>query len=282
MNEKPNVEEILEFTIKDALPHIFHRVFVYVTPKTSLKSAALFLVPLRKLFASGILVLNEGNLVGQIGPKQILQKFLEMDYPECFNLQVQDAMEKPIKSITINSPIKEVLKIFRDRKHAFIPIMKNDSVIATISIRDFLPLVTKLEIQLPIRTIASKLIFVSKGIDIKSALTIMLENDIRKLIIKNENNLEVIDVRSIIHFICSSEDVKTGLLKAPIENLIKSNIIEFQQDKPLSETAKIIKEKDLPCAIIEKEAIVTPRDLVMKTLGPYIAKTDFNALSLPE
>ena len=56
--EHLDAEKILDLTIQDAFPHIFNKGTVYVAPDTPIRNIALFLIPLRELYTSGIVVME--------------------------------------------------------------------------------------------------------------------------------------------------------------------------------------------------------------------------------
>ena len=232
------IDELNWMPIKEAIPHIFQRGLVFVTPDTPLWNTTLLLVPLHQLFARGIVVLEENKPIGRIGPKQILKKFLEQDYPKCMEAKTSNVMIEIGKLIDERSPINDVLKVFKQSNFAFVPVEKNEHVVATVSTRDFLPLVSKMEIDFPVSALASKLIFVSEEISIRSALTIMFEKNIRKIAIEESKEFHVIDQRSILDFLVNWAKAKSDLLSTSIKVLKKSAMLEINSDVGISYVAK--------------------------------------------
>lgn len=272
-------QKLLEISIKKAMPHIFNRGLFYVAPSAPLRDVALFMIPLRELFASGIVVVSESKPIGRIGPKHVLQKFLELGYPKCLEIEARDIMVETGDQISESSPIRDVLKIFKATKFGFCPITNDGTLVATISTRDFLPIIAKMDIDMPVQNISSNLIFVSKGISIKSALGIMFEKNIRKMAIKDEKTIMIVDDRSLLNFLCYLEKDMPDVLSTSIDTLPKSHLADISLDTPLSKTATILMERNLPCSV-QGNKIITPSDLVMKVLGPHLISTDINEASL--
>lgn len=275
-SEKLPAEKILGLSISDAVPHIFSKGTVFVAPSTALREIALFLIPLRELFVSGIVVMKENKPVGRIGPKHILEKVIEVGYQECLKLCAQDLMVGlPKIQILANFEIREVLEFFKDTKFGFCPIIRNDILAATVSTRDFLPLVSKMKLEQPVSTISSELIYTSSQISIENALRIILKKNIRKIAVKEKNTTKIVDDRSLLGYLFLWEFGKPNLVDTEIGVLPKSNVSELPSNTHISKVADELLIKDLPCHVYD-DKIVTPWDLVMKTLGTFIVKTDVN------
>lgn len=272
-------EEIIDLPISKAVPHIFNRELVYVAPSTPIRNTALFLIPIRQLFMSGIVVMNEGKPIGKIGPKHILHQVLEVGYPQCMNVDAQNVMVSIEREIKTNFCIGAVLEIFQKSKFGFHPIMRNDVLVATISTRDFLPIIVKMNIDEPVQTIASNLIYISSKISIENTLQIMFKKNLRKIAIKDAGTVKIVDDQSLLGYLFSWEKGKPNALDTEIGVLPKSNVAELEPDTTISIAAKTLLKNNLPCSIND-DKIVTPWDLVMKVFGAYVKRTDMNETAL--
>ncbi|MDP3780997.1 MAG: CBS domain-containing protein, partial [Nitrosopumilaceae archaeon] len=191
--EHLDAEDILDLTTQDAFPHIFNRGTVYVAPDTPIRNIALFLIPLRELYTSGIVVMENNNPIGRISPTHILKKVVENGYPQCLAATARDVMVSIVREVRATFTLRAVLEIFRDTKFGFSPVMKNELLAGTISTRDFLPFIVKMGVERPANTIASDLIYINHKISIENTLRIMFEEDIRKIAIKEKGQVTIVD-----------------------------------------------------------------------------------------
>ena len=273
--EHLDAEEVLDLTIQDALPHIFNKGTVYVAPDTPIRNIALFLIPLRELYTSGIVVMENNIPIGRISPTHILKKVVENGYPQCLAATAKDVMVSIVREVRATFTLRAVLEIFRDTKFGFSPVMKNELLAGTISTRDFLPFIVKMGVERSANTIASDLIYINHKISIENTLRIMFEEDIRKIAIKEKNQVTIVDDRSLLGYLFSWETGKPNALDVDIDVLPKSNVANFPHTISISKAAEELLVKNLPCSISE-DKIITPWDFVMKVLGAHVAKTDTN------
>ena len=273
--EHLDAEEILDLTIQDAFPHIFNKGTVYVAPDTPIRNIALFLIPLRELYTSGIVVMENNIPIGRISPTHILKKVVENGYPQCLAATAKDVMVSIVRDVRATFTLRAVLEIFRDTKFGFSPVMKNELLAGTISTRDFLPFIVKMEVERPANATASDLIYINPRISIENTLRIMFEEGIRKIAIKEKNQVTIVDDRSLLGYLFSWETGKPNALDVDIDVLPKSNVANFPHTISISKAAEELLVKNLPCSI-SADKIITPWDFVMKVLGSHVAKTDMN------
>jgi len=268
-------EKILDMSIQEAFPSIFDKGTVYVAPDTPIKNVALFLIPLRELYASGIVVMKDNKPIGRIGPTHILKKVLEFGYPQCLSLTAKDVMIGIVREVKATFTLREVLEIFKNSKFGFMPVMKNELLAGSISTRDFLPFIAKMGVDRQASTIASDLIYISPGISVENTLRIMFKKDFRKIAIKENGEVKIVDDRSLLGYLFSWEKGKPNALDTDIDILPKSNVANFPHTISISTAAEELLVNDLPCSISE-DKIITPWDFVMKVLGQYVARTNMN------
>ncbi|MBM3910601.1 MAG: CBS domain-containing protein [Thaumarchaeota archaeon] len=273
--EHLSTEKILALTVQEAFPHIFSRGTVYVAPNTPIRNVALFLIPLRELYTSGIVVMENNKPVGRISPTHILKKVLERGYPQCLDVTAKDVMVSIVREVRATFSLRDVLEIFRDTKFGFIPVMKNELLAGTVSTRDFLPFIVKMGLERQANTIASDLIYIDSRISIKNTLRIMFEENLRKIAVKEKDQVKIVDDRSLLGYLFSWEKGKPNALDIDIDALPKSNVANFPHTISISKAAEEIIVKDMPC-LISDDKIITPWDFVMKVLGSQVAKTDMN------
>ena len=172
-------------------------------------------------------------------------------------------------TVDMNSPLSKALEVFDKTRFAFVPIIaKDDSgngrsseateVVASLSIRDILPLIAKTNIDRPIKDLCSQLISVDKNTSIRNAIDFMIKQGIRNIGIKedmnndddssnNSNNntklLRIINDRKILEFLLSHNGRKimqtngiTGLADVDIINHL--DIISAKKVKYDTTTSK--------------------------------------------
>ena len=266
--------------ISDVFPQIFDKEIVFMHNSTSMWHAMLFLVPLRKMYANGIIVVKDNKPVGIIGTHHIFDTIIKYEL-ENSSITVEQIMAKITQPLTDKSMLEDVLNTFSENKFGFCPVTKNNMQISAISTRDFLPIISKMNIAIPFSNIASRLIYASENITVKNAISIMLEKNIRKIAIVEDHYMTVIDDRSVLEFLCFSKKPKQEKLETEIQHLTKTSILELDEKTSISEIATLLYEKDMPCGISDS-VIITPWDLVTKVLGQYAVKTNMDKMTMPD
>ncbi|MGA9844139.1 MAG: hypothetical protein WBQ25_17690 [Nitrososphaeraceae archaeon] len=299
--------------IIDAAAHIFRRPCLFVNPTAQMFQIATFLAIGPQIYADGLVVIDDKKKpIGRIGSKHIISNIIDIGYPECLELTALQIMDDFTGSLDMNSSLSKVLEVFDKTKFAFVPITANNSsdkigstrdsrakekeeeLVASISIRDILPIIAKMNIDRPIKDLSSPLISVDKKSRIRYAIDLMIKQGIRNIGIRvdnkdgsktnNYNNhnrktklLRVINDRKILEFLLSHNGRNImhangidGLADIDIINHLDIlSIKKVKHDTTTSEAAKLLMDIHNPCLILEgKEyghyTIVTPWDIVMK------------------
>ena len=181
-------------------------------------------------------------------------------------------MDRNVLSVEMTSSLATALKIFGETRFAFLPITDKGSLIASLGIRDILPLIVNTNVDMPARHTSSPTIYVPKETDLNHTLNIMLTNGIRNVVIQDDNNTYLLNDRKILEFLFSpkAREIMTvgkseiGNLKVDDLDLIPISIIS--DDITISKAAKLLMDIRTPCVLFEN-SIVTPWDVVMKTIG---------------
>jgi predicted transcriptional regulator len=308
--------------IIDAAEHIFRRPYLFVNPTDQMLQIATFLAIGPQIYADGLVVIDgRKKPIGRISSKHIISNIIDMGYPECLELTALQIMDDFIGSLDKNTSLSKVLEIFNKTKFAFIPITSNDSsdkigtpnstleaegeekvVVASISIRDIMPIIVKMDIDRPIKDLSSSLISVDKNSSIRYAIDLMIKHGIRNIGITEDNEdhsrtsshnngtrktklLRIINDRKILEFLLSHNGRNImhangidGLAEIDIINHL--NILSVKKvkcDTTTSEAAELLMDIRNPCLILEGKAfhgaedsedysIVTPWDIVMRTV----------------
>ncbi len=261
-------------TVNDATPHIFNRQYFFVFPNEHLFQAAVCLIPAIEVFIDGVLVVSDRRPIGRIGSKSILKTYLDTNYPQSLQVAAKHIMEDVGGIVEAESPLSQALKTFKETKLAFVPVTEEGLVVATLAIRDILPLIAKYNVATPITSVSSPLIYVNKGITIREALTIMLKNNTRKLAVKDKDVTYLLSDREILDFIVLGEISKVaqtadkaGLLATKIDDLRMKVANEVSPETSISKAAELLMKQSPPVSLLLENSIVTPWDVVMKVLA---------------
>jgi CBS domain-containing protein len=213
--------------------------------------------------------------------------------------------------VQLESPLSKVISIFWRTRFAFIPIISTTKeyntdkpiIIGTLSIRDFLPLIVNKKIhisssgekEVSISQISSPVESVNEDSTIKDTVTIMVKKGIRNIGIRScDQNHEkkfnekgkVKDMDSKLLYIVNDRKIMEFLLGhrkreefnpifSPINKLDIIRTHATRGDITIIEAAQHLMEMKNQFLILEgNEHIITPWDLIMKTVGkgdsPYI------------
>jgi CBS domain-containing protein len=195
------------------------------------------------------------RVIGQLGSKHIISHIIQMDPLSYSNslytttaLDIMDSVSDN-EIIEPSSPISRVIGIFKEKRFAFVPVVSritapirnisnprintdnishenHDDImttIATISVRDFLPLLVKperqtnnfkdsgnsqQEITIPLSEISSKLVSVSKYDSLRDTIDLMIQRGTRNIGIRDENSslIGIFNDRSILEFLFTHKD----------------------------------------------------------------------------
>jgi predicted transcriptional regulator len=311
-----NPLDLIDIPIIDAAAHIFRRPCLFVNPTAQMLQIATFLAIGPQIYADGLVVIDDKKKpIGRISSKHIISNIIDIRYPECFELTALQIMDDFTESLDKNSSLAKVLEVFDKTKFAFIPITANNSsdkidsirdstaekkeeeLVASISIRDILPIIAKMNIDRPIKDLSSQLISVDKKSNIRYAIDLMIKQGIRNIGIRGDNEdgsktnnhnndnrktkpLRIINDRKILEFLVSHNGRNImhangidGLAEIDIINHLDIlSIKKIKCDTTTSKAAELLMDIRNPCLILEgKEyggdySIVTPWDIVMKTV----------------
>lgn len=255
--------ELFSQPVNKILPHIFEKNAVCVPPSTPLENVCHFLFA-TKHYQDGIVVTEDDFPIGRIGGGHILWQVRQ---------NIKDLKKKPVSEIMDKLPMQfsedrdllEILELFKKNRFCFAPIKTKEGKIVTLAVRDLLPLVAKMKIGIPIRTIYSKMIFVSEGIQIKDALDIMFNNHIRRLGIECDTEpVRIINDRDILEYLCFIQVLEEDVLIKKIDHIRSQKIVDIDPNTSISDAAELLMS-NLACSV-DKHHIVTPYDVVSKTI----------------
>jgi CBS domain-containing protein len=264
---------------------------------------ATFLAIGPQIYVDGLVVIDENKKpIGRIGGKHIILNILKTGYPDWLKITALQIMDDFVGTTNMVSPLNRAVEIFDKTRFAFVPIitrrtansysLEEEEAVASLSIRDILPLIAKADLDGPIKDICSPLVSVDKNTSIRSAIDLMIKHGIRNIGItgddkgndkRNNNNnnynnktklLRIINDRKILEFLLSHNGRKimhnngiAGLADIGTINHLEMIVpMKVKYDTTRSRAAELLMDIRNPCLILEDNSIVSPWDIVMKTL----------------
>jgi predicted transcriptional regulator len=296
--------DLLNIPIKDVAAHIFGRPCLSVDSASTMLELAPFLAIGPQIYADGLVIANKSKKsIDRLGSKHIISTILKAGYPKCLEITAEQMMDDFAGTVDMNSPLSNALQIFTKTRFAFVPITLKDYsfgsnaekvvAIASLSIRDILPLLAKSNIDIPVKGLCSTLISVDRNTSIRNAIDFMMKHGIRNIGINenadsdiNNNNhptklLRIINDRKILEFLFShngrelmQRNGATSLTDiGSINHLDMITATKVKRDATnVSRAAELLMDIRNPCLTLEAEKgekdnfIVTPWDIVMKTM----------------
>ncbi|MEP0824269.1 MAG: CBS domain-containing protein [Nitrososphaera sp.] len=266
----------VERPIFDAVPHIFKRPLLSASPSDPLLQVATFLAIGPQIYVDGVVVLdNQKAVVGTIGGRQIIEHILyhPRDWMQDTTSMV---MNRAGHAVQADYPLRVALDVFDKTGFGFVPITVKQSVATSLSVRDVLRVVVASKLETPIERLSSPLVAVKNdNASIGEALEMMLEQDIRNVIVKDNNsaNIAVLNDRKILEYLVSYGG-REAIVSKGLDGLFETqiNILELaparsvDRDAPAGLAAELLLHLDTPCLLLAHDSIVTPWDVVMKGL----------------
>jgi predicted transcriptional regulator len=267
-------------TINQILGHVFRRPYLSIPPEIPFLELGTFLATGYQINVDGLIVAIDKKLVGRISGKHILDHLLKMNYDDWSSVRASDLMDSNTSSVEMESSLNSLLKLFAETNFALAPITNKSSLIGSIVIRDILPLICRLNLDTPVKMVGSPIVRISMNESIKNSIDLMLKKKIRNLVVSktgdhsNNNDNYIVNDRMILEFIFSYEGRKilyqglgaTALDSVSLNSLNMTAASSVSENQIISKTATMLRDINTP-ALLLKNHIVTPWDIVMKTIG---------------
>lgn len=253
------------------VPQIFKRPYLSVLPNTTLMQIAPFMAIGPQIYVDGLVVLEGEKPIGKIGSKQILLTIINSKYPDWLKKTASQIMDSTEISLEMNSPLSTAIDIFNQTSIGFIPITKSGLIVASLSVRDLLPVIMTGTFHVTLKEMASPLVVSSKVTNLKVALDVMFQKKIRNIIVGSDNDYSIINDRKILEFLFSENGRKIintsslGIQGIEIDSLDKLPANRVNDNTTVNKAAELLMDINTPCLLLNK-SIVTPWDIVMKTI----------------
>lgn len=276
-----NLPTTKSIMISSVLSHVFRRPYVSVSPETPLLELGTYLATGHQIYVDGLIVAQDKKLAGRIGGQHILDCLLKTTYDDWSTVKASDLMEENTSSLELDSSLNDLLDLFAGTKFALAPIADKGELIGSIGIRDLLPLVFESKLPIQVTTIGSTQILLKGDEALRTAIDTMLKKRIRNLVlsgnIKGSNTDTktdyIINDRKILEFIFSYEGKKVmaGVIDSDAFSNIRVDSLDLISASHISRTetvsgaANMLRDINTP-AILSEDKIITPWDVVMKTI----------------
>ena len=266
-----SLSRVIDITIRDSVPQIFKRPYLSVLPDSTLMQIAPFMAIGPQIYVDGLIVLEGEIPIGKISSKQILLAIMNSKYPDWLKKTALQIMDTSEISLEMDYPLSRAIDIFNQTSFAFIPLTTSGLVVASLSVRDVLPVIKTTTFHATLKEIASPLVLLSKRTNLKVALNQMFQKKIRNIIVESDNGYGIINDRKILEFLFSQNGRKImdmnslGIQAVEIDLVDKLSAMRVSDTTTVSKAAELLTDINTPCVLLNK-SIVTPWDIVMKTI----------------
>ncbi len=250
--------DILDLTIEDTLMSIFKRQYFFVYADESVYMAAVCLIPSIEVYLDGVIVIDDNKVIGRIGSKDILKGYSRFGI-DVFNYKIEEIMYRNEDNLKVDSSIRDIIDDIIKNGVGFAPII-NNGVIAIVSIYDILKVILKLELNIPLIGLGSKIITIDSNTSIEDALDIMIKNNIRRLFIKDDIYYTITD-RIILNFIIENSINTIDVSNTPL-NQLKIKAITLDVNKCIKDVILALLKNPPPSSVIVNENVITPMDII--------------------
>lgn len=238
---------------------------VNIEKRTKTWVATGMLIQQLESFTDSVVVRDNDKPIGIVGGKDIISPLAKDPNSNLFyNTMVEDIMEKRFPILSPQSKLEELIEFWKDTRRAFAAIPNEFSDYSALSAKKMLEIGKRCRTDLSVSDMPEKkLITFSRNLTIGDVLNLMLEKNIRRLMLENSNDF--INDRIILQKI--SDELK--FLK-DVENFTELSIDDFKveeaksvpKDMRIDELSKIMYNMEHPCVISEGK-IITPWDVCL-------------------
>ena len=158
-----------------------------------------------------------------------------VDSPE--NILVEDVMIKEVASATLPGSRDEVLEILKTKHISGVPIVKNGELLGIVTRTDLLKNREEEQIAL---IMTRNPVTISTGKSIAEAARLILENNIRRLpVVENNKLLGILTIADIVGAIARMN------ITAPISDYIGNNVVSVWSETPIMLVGAIMELADV-------------------------------------
>jgi predicted transcriptional regulator len=231
--------------------------------------AAGMLVQQLESFTDAVVVRENDKPIGIVGGKDIIVPLAENPSSDLFyNTKVENIMEDCFPTVSPDSKLEELINFWRNTRRAFAAIPNEFSDYSCLSAKKLLEVGKKCKTEISVSQLPKKqLITFSLDSTVGNVLNLMLEKNIRRLMLEDSNKF--INDRIILQKI--TDELKClketeNFLDLPIKDFKVEEATSVSNDMKINELSKIMYEMDHPCVISDGK-IITPWDICVILLS---------------
>ena len=220
-------------------------------------------------FTDAVVVRENEKPIGIVGGKDIIGPLAKNPNADLFyNTKVEDIMEKRFPTISSESRLEELMDFWKSTRRAFAAIPNEFSDYSAVSAKKMLEVGKKCKSNVSISEMPEKkLITFSGDSTVGKILEIMLEKNIRRLMLEDSNKF--INDRIILQKI--TDELKylkniESFWDLPISDFKLEEASSVSSEIKIQELSEIMYKMEHPC-IISDGRIITPWDICLILLS---------------
>jgi CBS domain-containing protein len=186
-------------------------------------------------------------------------------------------MDSRVSELDAGRPVRDAFDAFERTGFGFVPVMINQRVVTSLSMRDVLRLAIESKLKTTVGELSSPIIAITGKTSIGSALELMLEQSVRCLVVRESGRDAILNDRIMLEYLLSYAGRKAvsskgleGLFDTEVNVLDPVEPSTAEANTPASVAATRLLDLNTPCLLLESGSIVTPWDIVMKGLAGRI------------
>ncbi len=205
------------------------------------------------------------NLVGILTYMDILDGLLR---GLSRNTQVVAFMIREVIFCKMEENISSVLQKMKISKRGGVPVIKNMKLVGIVSERDFIRILSRKYLNIPIRDVMThKPFFIPPNTSIQNCMKAMVNTHYRRLpVVNNKEVIGIVTGLDILHFI-NTINYNPVKMNENIENIMSTPVKYIMEHDDVSDAVEIILENNIGgLPVINEEnalkGIITERDII--------------------
>lgn len=270
-------ERISSSDVLQLFPWIFQRTSPTVDEGNSLIDEAIILGFRHVDFLP---VLRAGKVTGRIHGKEIvkvLREIRDLGFQKSSEGKIDSIVQIRIGLLGVRDSLRSILDAMLRNGVGHACVVEDQRLVATVSLRDIIRLVTSLNVRTGVRVIdlANPTISLPSNATVSKLLDQMILKNVRRIVIQGDGQ-KVVDDRSVVEYAFSSEgimllkDRPDEFFKLPLSNLSLREASSIDGEADIAEAWNAILKSPAECLLVNGK-IVTPWDLVIRlySLGRF-------------
>ncbi len=261
--------------IRDIAPYIGVRATPSLPRSTPLYFGASML---GKREMDSIAIVDRGNLVGELRFLDIIRYLFRLKDTsqtplELHNVDIQQVMSRTPNVARTDDTLQHLLSLIKKSGSGVVFIIDNSHLIGSISLIDILCWLVHSELQIdkrPTDIASDNLVYAQADARVEEIVQLMFNHYVRRIFAQHDGKLiGLIDDRGLNNKIFGgNHDYRkfNEIFKQPISDYVEK-VSVMKRDAPLVVVIRAILDSKTRCVLLDGEWVITPWDLVIKTLA---------------